>query len=136
VDRRTERHAAAMAKAGVGLLALPLAELPPITHVGLLNDRGGVLVELQLAHPVEVASALCAWAHVLPDAIAGAGAREYETYTRIEVAGVVDGIPVVVWGHLRDDHRMDARTVVGLDGSLPVSALRQLAERWAVTVDA
>ncbi|MCF7552254.1 hypothetical protein [Pseudonocardia sp. WMMC193] len=134
MDQRTERHAAAMAKAGVGLLALPLAELPPITHVGVLNDRGGVLVELQLAHPVEAAGALCAWADVLPDAIASA--RVHETYTRLEVAGVVDGVPVVVWGHLRDDHRIDAGPVVDLDGTLTVAALRRLAERWAVTVNA
>jgi hypothetical protein len=62
MDQRTERHAAAMAKAGVGLLALPLADLPPIAHVTVRHDRGGVVVELQLAHPVEVASALCTWA--------------------------------------------------------------------------
>ncbi|MER5672783.1 hypothetical protein [Pseudonocardia alni] len=134
MDQRTERHASAMAKAGVGLMALPLAELPPITHVGVLNDRGGVLVELQLAHPVEAAAALCAWADVLPGAIASA--REHETHTRLEVAGVVDGVPVVVWGHLRDDHCIDAGTVVDLDGTLTVAALRRLAERWAVTVDA
>lgn len=133
MDQGTERHAAAMAKAGVGLLALPLGELPPIAHVGVLNDRGGVLVELQLAHPVAIASALCAWADALPGAIACA--REYETYTRVEVAGVIDGVPVVVWGHLRDDHRIDARTVVDLNGTLPVAALRRLADRWAVMVD-
>lgn len=134
MDQRTERHAAAMAKAGVGLLALPLADLPPIAHVTVRHDRGGVVVELQLAHPVEVASALCTWADALPDATASA--YEHENYTRIEVFGMVDGVPVLVWGHLRNGHHIDSGAVIGPDGALSIAALRGLADRWAVTVDA
>lgn len=139
MDERITHISAAMAKAGVGLLALPLAELPPIASVQVHNRAGEDLrVELQLATTQRTAADLWAWAEVLPER--RAAGREHESYIYLEVCGEIDGVRVVVWDHLTDD-LVDAGCFLSLrfDGDthpLSLAALRGLAQRQAVGADA
>lgn len=140
MDERTERielMAAAMAKVGVALLALPLAELPPIAAVSVGRELSGELpVHLQLGGLIEIAPALSAWAEALPKPrLTG---KEFETYIRLEVTGVLDDVPVVVWGHLKGQALVEAGNFLSLplggeSHRLPLAALRGLAERVGVT---
>jgi hypothetical protein len=133
---RTGEMAAAMAKVGVALLALPLDELPVIASVQVHHDflSRGLRVEMQLNAAHETAAGLLAWADALPDA--AASGRERPDYLRLEVVAVLDGITVPVWGHLAGHNMGDAAHLLGLplDGQthpISIAGLRALAERLA-----
>lgn len=140
----TESMAGAMATAGPALMALPLAELPAIASIHIRSGFGGeaAYVEMQLScrHDDEQVSALLAWAAVLPEQCASG--IEFDDYIRLIVAGVVDGVRVTVWTHLRGEHLVDTGSFLSLplDGeshTLPLGVLRALAQhRAAVTSDA
>jgi hypothetical protein len=142
MDGRSVRIAGAMAKAGVGLLALPLADLPPVVHAQVLCD--GVQPELALqlgsVHVDEQVRGLLAWAAALPDRVVVG--LEQQDSIRLEVRGSVDGVSVAVWTYLRGEHLVDTGGFLGLavDGEshvLPLGALRALAQhREAVSTGA
>lgn len=140
MDERITRISSAMAKAGVGLLALPLAELPPVASVQVEHPHGGTTtVRLQLATTSHTAAALSAWADALPEP--RAVGREHDDYIHLEVTGVIDGVQVAVWDHLTGEHLVDAGCFLSLplDGRkhrFPLGALRGLAQRQAVNADA
>jgi len=140
MDDRITHMSAAMAKAGVGLLALPLAELPPIAAVFVHHRPGdGLRVELQLAVSSHTAAALCAWADVLSER--RAAGREHDDYIHVEIVGEIDGVQVAVWDHIAGEQLVDASCFLSLplDGEkhpFPLAALGGLAERSAVTADA
>jgi len=140
----TESMAGAMATAGPALLVLPLADLPAIASIHVRSGFGGdpSYVEMQLScrHDHEQVSALLAWAAVLPEQ--SASGLEFDDYIRLNVAGVVDGVRVTVWTHLRGEHLVDTGCFLSLplDGEphpVPLGVLRALAQhRAAVTSDA
>ena len=130
---RAREMAAAMAKVGVALLALPLDEMPVIASMQVRHDAvsEGLRIEMQLSARNAAASGLLAWAGTLPDsAVVGC---EYREYVRVEVLGVLDGVTVLVWDHFRGREMGDAARLLGLplDGrthGVSVAALRELAD--------
>lgn len=142
MTEQTVEMAGAMVKAGVGLLALPLVELPAIAFVQVRRTDGAQAhLDLQLAavqHGDQVAD-LLAWADVLPER--AATGVEWDEYIRLSVSGVIDGVCVEVWTHLRGEHLVDTGCFLGLplDGEthvLPLGALRALAQHRAVSTHA
>lgn len=135
---QTVEMAGAMAKAGVGLLALPLVELPAIASVQVRIDGGQAYVSLQLSAVGggDAAVGLLAWADVLPEhAVTG---LEGDDYIRVAVSGVIDGVRVEVWTHFRGEHLVDTGCFLGLpldreSHALPLGALRALVQRRAVS---
>lgn len=129
---RAGEMAAAMAKVGVALLALPLDEMPVIASIQVRHDAvsEGLRIEMQLGARNEPAAGLLAWAGALPEsAVAGC---EYRDYVRVEVVGVLDGVTVAVWDHITGREMGDAVRLLGLplDGrthGVSVAALRELA---------
>ena len=128
MDGQNVALADALAKVGTGLLALPLADLPAIAFVDLRNEHGP-RTDLQLSISSEPVSDLLAWGDVLPTRVAfGTYERDY---IRLEIAGLIDGVPLAVWTHLRGEHLAVARRLLGLppDGEahhLPVGVLHGL----------
>jgi hypothetical protein len=141
MTEQTVEMAGAMVKAGVGLLALPLVELPAIAFVQIRADGAQAQVALQLAAVQDggEAAALLAWADVLP--ASAATGLESNDYIRLSVSGVIDGVCVEVWTHLRGEHLVDTGCFLSLplDGGmhvLPLGALRALAQHRAVSTNA
>ena len=133
----TADMAGAIAKVGVGLLALPLADLPAIAAVQVRDTAPThLLLQLSAVGDGDRISALLAWADVLPDR--AAYGIEREEYIRLAVTGVLDGVQVEVWTHLSGEHLVDTRCFLGLppddeEHALPLGALRALVEHRAVS---
>ena len=128
MDGQNVAMAGALAKVGTGLLALPLADLPAIAFVDLRNEHEP-RIDLQLSISSEPVSDLLAWGDVLPAPVAYG--RDERDYIRLEIASLVDGVPLAVWTHLRGEHLAVARRLLGLppDGEahhLSVAVLRGL----------
>ncbi|HVM13926.1 MAG TPA: hypothetical protein VM287_06320 [Egibacteraceae bacterium] len=139
MDGRTQAIAEAMARVGLALLALPLADLPPVAHVEADDRSNQPRVRLQLSAACEPAAALVAWADALPDT--SAQGCEYDNHIHVDVVAVLDGVRVAVWSHFDGEHLVDAGNFLSLplDGqthALPLAALRGLAKRRAVSCDA
>lgn len=142
MDGRTPLMARAMADAGAGLLALPLGELPDIASVQLMTERpDGLAVRLQLSagNTGDAVAALLAWADAMTDP--AASGRECEDYIRVEVTGLVGGVRIAVWDHLRGPDLNDTGCFLSLplDGDthrLPLGVLRALARYRAERADA
>ncbi|MBW0135643.1 hypothetical protein [Pseudonocardia abyssalis] len=142
MEHRIPGLARNMADVGAGLLTLPLDDLPDIAAVQMLH-RGptGVAVRLQLSmHDVaDQVDALIAWGEALPEP--SAAGFEHQDYIRLEVSGLVGGVRVTVWGHLRGPDLNDTACFLSLplDGEthrLSLARLRALARHRAERVDA
>jgi len=138
---RTEGMAGALRNVAAGLLALPLADLPDIASVQLHTDVDARRIMLQLSSGTagEQVASLLAWADVLPEV--RAFGSEHDDYIRLEVAGVLGGLCVAVWTHIRGEHLVDTGCFLGLPlvceaHGLPLGVLRALAQHRAVSVDA
>lgn len=130
-----------MAKAGVGLLALPLVDLPEIASMQVRTEGMQAHLSMQLSalEGGDQVVHLLAWADVLPER--AAVGLEWDDYIRLAVTGVIDGVRVEVWTHLRGEHLVDTGRLLGLphdreSHALPLGALRALAEHRAVSCDA
>lgn len=127
--------AGAMAKVGVGLLALPLSELPTIASVQVREgSSANVRLQLSAVEDRNPAGALMAWAQALPERVAYG--REREDYIRLAVIGVIDGVAVEVWTHVTGEHLVDTGCFLSLPPggethALPIGVLQALAEHRA-----
>lgn len=138
MSERAVEMARAMVKVGVGLLALPLVELPGIASVQVRASGAQAQVSLQLSaveghHQV---AGLLAWADVLSER--AATGLEWDDYIRVTVSGVIDGVCVEVWTHLRGEHLADTGCFLGLPldreaHALSLGALRALVQHQAVS---
>lgn len=120
-----------MAAACSVLASLPLDDLPAIAY---LDVRPGGEISLQLGAAGERAAALWAWAQALSGEARAYGA-DHPEYIRVEIRTVVEGVPIVVWGHFTDD-LMDTSSFLSIptDGHLhplPLAALKLLAAHRA-----
>lgn len=101
----------------------------------------GLTVRLQLSagNTGDAVAALLAWAEVLTGP--AATGCECEDYIRVEVTGLVCGVRIAVWDHLRGPDLNDTACFLSLplDGdahSLPLGVLRALARHREERVDA
>ncbi|MBW0091430.1 hypothetical protein I4I73_21535 [Pseudonocardia sp. KRD-184] len=140
MSERTVETAGVMAKVGVAMLALPLVDLPAVASAHIHSNNSQVSLQLAAVQDGGQVAGLLAWADVLPERIATG--LEWEDYIRLAVVGVIDGVRVEVWTHLRGEQLVDARRVLALplDGAehaLSLGALRSLAQHGsAVSTDA
>lgn len=142
MEHRIPDMARAMADIGSGLLAPPLAELPDIAAVQVITRWSeGLAVRLQLSMVGlgDQVDALIAWAEALPEP--AATGRECEDYIRLEVSGLVGGVRITVWAHLRGLDLNDTACFLSLPlddetHRLPLGRLRALARHRAERVDA
>lgn len=142
MELRTPGFARSMADVGAGLLTLPLNDLPDIAGVQMvyrLTEPVAVRLQLSTVEDGDQVDALIAWGEALPEP--SAAGFEHQDYIRLEVSGLVGGVRVTVWGHLRGPDLNDTACFLSLplDGKthrLSLARLRALARHRAERVDA
>lgn len=131
-----------MADVGAGLLTLPLDDLPDIAAVQMVQrwpERVAVRLQLSMGDVGDQVDALIAWGEALPES--SAAGREHEDYIRLEVSGLVGGVRITVWAHLRGPDLNDTACFLSLPlddetHRLSLGRLRALARHRAERIDA
>ena len=142
MQHRIPELARDMADVGAGLLTLPLDDLPDIAGVQMVQlgpERVVVRLQLSRVDYGDQVDALLAWGEALPEP--SAAGREHQDYIRLEVSGLVGGVRITVWAHLRGPDLNDTACFLSLPlddetHRLSLARLRALARHRAERADA